>query len=283
MLDSHYFLLTMNAHKIFLITTNCMGINFGELSISPKIIIAVSILTHIWEIFIIIIFPFFLERETLSHFVFVTIAYFQEQVPYFIQILILFRAFQMRELQSKLSRCLKVKFTQQLYRNEKRFLWRVLLIIVVRIVKFSMGQKRSYLFYNTRVTIFEIINTSNDLMFVYYVEMLSEYLEYIDLKIQMMRSHGSFFQIQRDLINVFWLKRDVEKRYSMDLFLTISYNFILNIISFYWVMARIIFNHLKTFSGLATFLHFIIPFYTFWILFSTCEKFTKKVNLFLRK
>lgn len=283
MLDSHYFLLTMNAQKIFLITTNCMGINFGELSISPKIIIAVSILTHIWEIFIIIIFPFFLERETLSHFVFVTIAYFQEQVPYFIQILILFRAFQMRELQSKLSRCLKVKFTQKLYRNEKRFLWRVLLIIVVRIVKFSMGQKRSYLFYNTRVTIFEIINTSNDLMFVYYVEMLSEYLEYIDLKIQMMRSHGSFFQIQRDLINVFWLKRDVEKRYSMDLFLTISYNFILNIISFYWVMARIIFNHLKTFSGLATFLHFIIPFYTFWILFSTCEKFTKKVNLFLRK
>lgn len=267
----------MSVHKGFLTATNLMGINFGTLSMSPLIISAFILLMHIWEIFIVIIVPAFFEKEDLTHFVYIFCSFFQEQIPYFIQLLILYRTFRMRKLQKKLSNKLSVKFTQKLHKNEKRFLLRVGLVVLVRVLKFYFGQKRSYYFYNSRVSIFELVYTSNDFLFVYYVEMLNEYLEHIDFKTQMLRSPGGLHQIRRDLVEVFWIKRDLEKRYSLDLCATIGYNFILNILSFYWVLVRIIFNHLKNVSGWATFLHFIIPIFTYWTLFSSCEKFTDMV------
>lgn len=233
----------MSAHKGFLIATNLMGINFGTLSMSPKVVGAFILVINVWEIFIVILVPLFLEKEDLQHFIYIFCSIFQEQIPYFIQLLILYRTIRMRKLQRKLSDKLKVKFTQELHKNEKRFLLRVGLVILVRMIKIYCGQKRSYYLYNLRVSVFELIYTCNDFLFVYYVEMLNEYLEYIDLKIQMLRSRGGLYQIRRDLVEVFWIKRDLEKRYSVDLCFTIGYNFILNILSFYWVLVRIIFNH----------------------------------------
>jgi hypothetical protein len=40
---------------------------------------------------------------------------------------------------------------------------------------------------------------------------------------------------------------------------------------------RIVFNHLKYLHQWGTFFHFFEPFYIYWVLFSTCEKFSMKV------
>ena len=130
----------MGVHNCFIIATNLMGINFGTLSMSPVIIGAFLLVMHIWEIFIVFIVPAFFEKEDLTHFVYIFCSFFQEQIPYFIQLLFLYRTFRMKKLQRKLSTKLKVKFTQKLHKNEKRFLMRVGIIVLVRAIKFYFGQ-----------------------------------------------------------------------------------------------------------------------------------------------
>lgn len=268
----------MSEHKIFLIVTNCLGINFGKLGTSALIIGLIIFILHIWQIFIVILYPMFFEAEDIQHFIFKIMSHIQESVPNLLNLTIIFRAFKLRKLHKKLSLELKSKFTQKMHKNEKNYLKKVGFVVLIRIVKFLFGWKKFYFIYNFRVCMAELIYTSNDLLFIYYVEMLIEYLEYIDLKIFMVRNKRDLRQIRRDILQVFWLKIDLEKCFSIDLWLTITYNFILCIISFYWVMVRIIFHHLESISGWATFLHFIIPFYIYWSLFATCEKFTKKVK-----
>jgi hypothetical protein len=42
---------------------------------------------------------------------------------------------------------------------------------------------------------------------------------------------------------------------------------------------RLIFNYLKYFFHYATFLHFLVPIFMYWTIFSKCEQFYRKVRI----
>jgi hypothetical protein len=134
--------------------------------------------------------------------------------------------------------------------------------------------------FNSHTAFPELIYSSNDLMFVYYVDSLIEYLDFINWKAQMMRTQRDMIIIKRRICEVFFYKRKILERYSIDILITVTYNFGLTIIALYWVIMRLIFRNLEKFSDYATFLHFPEPVFIYWILFSTCEKFYTKVGKF---
>ncbi|CAG9809597.1 unnamed protein product [Chironomus riparius] len=203
---------------------------------------------------------------------------YQSIFPFIIQNFLILKAFLMRNKQKNLAQKLKPKFTQKLGNCEKKFLIRMSFIIIVRIIKYGMASNQSNVIFHSQTAFPELIYSSNDLMFVYYVELLIEYLNYINHKIQMIRTQNDMKIVKREIFEVFVLKAKILDRYSIDIFITIFFHFLLTIISFYWVIMRLIFNYLKYFRQFGTFLHFLVPFFMFWTIFSKCEEFYKKIK-----
>ncbi|KAG5673115.1 hypothetical protein PVAND_003189 [Polypedilum vanderplanki] len=263
----------MLTHKIFLAISNIMGVNFGNIFAPVLVIVIFQVLVFAIEFMICFYYPFGIIGWHYTHPIYSAMYAYQTQLPFFMQYFIMIRTFKMRSIQKKLMKELIPKFTQKADECEENFLKRFSLIVLVRCVKFLFGIRILFVVFNTQTFLGELIYTCNDLMFVYFVELMTENLKFINCKIQMIRTSREVKIITKELIEIFWLKRDIEKRYSTEVFYTVTYNFILNIISFYWVLMRIIFNHLNGLLGWGTFLHFIAPIFMLWIIFSKCEEF----------
>jgi len=272
----------MIVRKLFCVVTNCLGLNFYDFRVPTILFLILQILINIFNILAIFYVPFYKSRRSWyrGHGIYSIIEIYQSIFPYLIQNFLIIRAYKMRNQQKFLSQKLKPKFTQKIGKCEKYFLIRVLVIILLRITKFAWAYKdKTNIIFNSHTTFPELIYSSNDLMFVYYVELLIEYLDFINHKIQMMRTKNDFKIIKREIFEVFVLKRKILDRYSIDIFITIVFHFLVLIISFYWVIMRLYFSLLKRFVDYTTFLHFIEPIFIYWILFSKCEKFYTKVIL----
>lgn len=270
----------MNSLKTFYVTTNLLGLNFHKLKVSIYIILIFQSLVQLVGLYSVFYFPFFQSIKVWyrGNGIYSVTQIYQSIFPFLIQNFMIIRALIMRNQQKFLSLKLRPKFTQKYGKCEKSFLKRISFIILIRIAKhFFIISYDSIVFYS-QTTFAELIYSSNDLMFVYYVELLIEYLDFIKHKVEMIRTKNDFKIIKMELLEVFKLKRKILDRYSIDIFITIFYHFILMIISFYWVIMRLIFNHLKKFYQFATFLHFPEPIFVYYILFSSCESFYRKLK-----
>jgi len=270
----------MKVQKIFLIVTNCLGLNFFKFETPILIFIVFQFIAQSMTFYSTFYFPTYLSPTAWysGNGIYSVTQIYQSIFPFFIQNLLILKAFLMRNRQKYLSQKLKPKFTQKMGKCEKKFLLRMSFIILVRSVKYSMSTNKGNRIFHSQTTFPELIYSSNDLMFVYYVELLIEYLDYINQKVQMMRTQNDLKIIKKELFEVFVLKEKILDRYSIDIFITIFFHFLLTIISFYWVIMRLIFNYLKHFYQFGTFLHFPEPFFIYWTMFSKCEQFYKKVR-----
>jgi len=272
----------MKHHKVFCIVTNLLGVNFYDFKISIFLFFGCQIFMHLFSIFSIVVFPFFLQdyfRKGYSWYsgngVFDIIQIFQSFVPYLLQNVVIIRAFFMKAHQKDLELKLKSKF----WNYERNFLFRILLFVFVRIIRFLWVMHHVSLVFNSQSTFPELIYCSNDLMFVYYVELLIEYLDYINHKVKMMKTQNDLKIIKREILEVFVLKRKILERYSIDIFITIFFHFLQSIISLYWTIMRLIFNHFQYFGEFANFLYYFEFMFIFWMVFSRCEKFYSKVSI----
>ena len=270
----------MKVRNIFSIVTNFIGLNFCELKAPIVTIIGFQIFMQIFNILAIFYVPYFHSKYSWysGHGVYSILQIYQSILPYAIQNFVILNSFMKRNQQKYLSQKLKPKFTQKLEKCEKGFLIRVTIIILIRIAKFSWGHNKNNAIFNSHTAFPELIYSSNDLMFVYYVELLIEYLDHINHKIQMIRTQNDLKIIKGEILEAFQLKRKILERYSVDIFITIVFHFLLMIVAFYWMIMRAIFGRLRKFFEFATFLHFIEPIFVFWIVFSRCEKFNQKVS-----
>lgn len=263
--------------NIFNFFTKLLGVNFSSESLSGKSYLACFIAINTFNSYLS--FYITITEHWFEPFRFYSITNFYQMVlPFFVQNFLILRAFQRRKIQKNLYNELKPKFTQKTDKCERKFLLRILFILFVRILKLGSGRSRSNLIFNAQALFPELIYSSNDLMFVYYVELMVEYLDFINRRILMMRTYKDLRGIKRDILHVFELKRRIIKQYSIDIFITIFYTFILCIINFYWILMRAIFHHLEKINEIATFWHLFVPIFMFWIICSRCDKYYKKVG-----
>lgn len=203
---------------------------------------------------------------------------FQTSFPFFIQNFLIIRAYLMKKTQQEIVNDLKFEFNLKTKKCEKNFLFCVIFIVIVRFLKYSLTSNISYLIFNTQSAFPELIFSCNDLMFVFYLELITESLENLSRKVIAIKSNNQLKIMQRKICKIFQIKRKIVHRYSVDLLVTITFNFILTIISFYWLIMRLIFNHLSLTEAIVTFSHFFVPCFILWILCRRCENFYKMVS-----
>ena len=269
----------MKVYEIFCIVSNCLGLNFYDFKAPIILFLLFHFFAQSLNIFSVFYYPYYMAPESWysGHGIYSVTQIYQSILPFLMQNFFVIRAFLLRNGQKYLSEKLRPNFTQKIGKCEKNFLIRVFFIIFVRGTKYLWVPDEHSGIFNSHTAFPELICSSNDLMFIYYVELLIEYLEFINCKAQMMRTQKDMIIIKRRMCEIFSLKRKILERYSIDILITVSYNFVLTIISLYWVIMRLIFRDLEHFADYATFLHFLEPMFIYWILFSRCEKFYAKV------
>lgn len=244
--------LRMKVYKVFCIISNCLGLNFYDFKAPIVIFLVFQFFVQSLDIFTVFYYPYFMGPESWysGHGIFSVTQIYQSIFPFIIQNFFILKAFLMKNRQKYLSEKLRPKFTQKIGKCEKNFLFRVFFVIFVRAAKFLWVPDEHNGIFNSHTAFPELIYSSNDLKFVYFVDLLIEYLDFINYKAQMMRTQKDMIIIKRRICEIFYFKRKILKRYSIDFLITISYNFILTIIAFYWVIMRLIFSNLEKFFSL---------------------------------
>jgi hypothetical protein len=266
----------MNFENIFHIILNLFALKVYNFRVNIYFVIFFQCCINFFTVFII----FFKYNPFKSKIIFFNlINYYQILAPAIVQYFVTFRAVKMRKIQMSVEKDLQLKF---LYNEcEKNFVIRFFVVVSIRLLKIltAFGNYQ-YAEFHMQVMFPEIIYASNELLFVYYVELLTDYLEYINYKVKFMRSKKDLKEIRNFISKIFQTKNKIQKRFSIDVLTSLCYTFFLVIIAFYWVLIRIIYNQLKRFEQQSTFFHFFEPIFVYWTLFSRCEKFHKMVRYF---
>jgi hypothetical protein len=268
----------MGVHRIFLFITYLLGVNFyyGQ-KIKIKFILSLIVM-NVVNVYTVLYYPIS-EKWFIGRGIYNILGIYQTVVPFFVQNFIIIRSYIKRQIQHQILKELKNDFLLETEKYQKKFLMRLLAIVIVRLLKYSMSHHISYLVFNTQTAFPELIYSCNDLMFVYYLELMIEYFENISRRIFPLKSEDDLKYLRHKICKIFLLKRKIMHRYSIDLIVTITFNFILTIITFYWLLMRLIYNHMFEVSGFASFLHFLEPCFIFWVVCSRCELFYKTVRL----
>lgn len=194
-------------------------------------------------------FKFFINFRHERHrafTIFRLISYLQNELLILLHVLILFRAFFKRKFQKII--CDKI-YANTKASNAKvnlNFILQVVVIVIIRIMK-GMFSDEYWIVLNLRLMLSELVLASNDFMFVYFVSSLKENLT--DLKLKLKKNTKSTRTIYNGIFMNLEKKKELQDRYSIDLFVTIFYNFLQLVIDLYYVCMRTIFQGFKNPDG----------------------------------
>jgi hypothetical protein len=236
----------MDTLKIFNIITSILGLNFDQLS-APRLVIVIYQVVTLGFGFHVTFFSLFQTfRMPSTSFYFFTNT-IQMEVFYTLQVILVLRAIQMRIFQKTIFGKISQLWSEEKKSNEaeKRFIRNFLFIVLIRIMKFVMatGPTKSFAM---KQLFPELLIASSDFLFQFYVTKLTQHVKFIRHRLESIRELGRQLGFclgeRQQILQNFQIKRDIQKRYSLELFVTIGYNFLQLVICFYFICMRVKFN-----------------------------------------
>jgi hypothetical protein len=173
---------------------------------------------------------------------------FQLELLYVFHVIFVIRAIKKRKLQKQISKAIESNLSVKNDRSEKKMFFGVLYLVLTRVLKFLVSTSAPALVYMTKAMFSELIFATSDLMFVFYISKITAHLRSIKTKLLWKSQSKVFYKEERELLRNFQIKRDIQQRYSFELLLTVSYNFLHLIVSLYYIFMRIRFNLLNSLS-----------------------------------
>lgn len=235
----------MGARKVFTYASNLLGLNFVDVPASYVFIVVVQAYAIISGFY----FTFYTKISSWREFpkdIYFAIDCFQQEFLYLLQITFVVRALLKWRLQKKISDTINFEFNTRNDSCERNMFFGFLFLVLTRVMKWAMSDSFATFKYMIKATFSELTLATNDLMFVFYISKLTAHLRYVREKIQTKATTGVFLKEQRELLTNFSVKRAINQRYALEIFLTVSYNFVHLIISLYYIFMRIRFNHLNS-------------------------------------
>lgn len=168
----------------------------------------------------------------------------QVELFYVLQVIFTIRAFRKRQKIKKTFDYLSMK-----NRTERKFLIYFFILLVVRILKFSLTETIASFIYMTKMMFAEMTVASSDFLFQFYVSMLIVNLKKIKEKLVKAKTKQKIDEIKQEVSQHFILKRKIEKHFSFELFLSIIYNYVQLVICLYWTFMRVKFKRLSRLNG----------------------------------
>lgn len=174
---------------------------------------------------------------------------------------------------------LTMKIHQKLIQNSEngglmwlkiKFIVQISIVIGIQLSKLAFVTKFFNIAYCFCIIIPDTIRCGNDFVFTYHVDV-------IKCQIKNSLDDVNFYQLTPELLKKYRNKiteyskmcNMLTKLHSSKLLLTITYNFVLLIISFYWIFVRLAFNHFESFE---TFLYLFQPLLSILTVFHSCHK-----------
>lgn len=236
----------MTLTKWFLLLTNFFGLNFAKQKVPVKFVIIFQIIIIVYG-FYMIVYQRFLFFPKGNKTIFFLVDVFQLDFYFYLQVIFVLRAFFNRNLQRKIINNINSVKVQSL-KCEKKFLVNVLIVVLVRVTKFSIVfQNPISRKFMIKAMFAELTLSMNDFLFEYFVSKLVESLR---LMKNNLNCQNNFLNVKEEVLRMFSIKRELQRLYSFEILVTTFYNFIQLIISLYFICMRLKFNHLTRFSGL---------------------------------
>lgn len=232
-------------------------VNNHHVFTSPTFVAQLHSIVLIFDLILIIMF-FNATPKTSINFILNII---QCVLPQFIHVLVLFQAYKFRKLQSiiemnvikmdlmlKLSKSVRKRTTQSL---TSKFMISLLILIITRIMKISLMKTSIGRIYALSMMIPELIYSSNDLHFVMMVKILTSRIKFLNQNIKLLNNleEKHIIMIKKVSMIFFAYSKIILAKYSLCLFITISYHVVLTIINLYWLFIRVSFGRLKQLQG----------------------------------
>jgi hypothetical protein len=144
------------------------------------------------------------------------------------------------------------------------------ILITVRAIKTVIGGRLVDKAYAMSLLMPELVASLSDFVFALHVDNLTtkikEFNEALRFKPMNLRTVN---EVQEALTNFHKTSQTICRIHSNRLFLTLTFNFINFVVSFYWIFIRIAFNHL---GNCSTFLYIIQPSLSYFAIFNSAQK-----------
>lgn len=126
-------------------------------------------------------------------------------------------------------------------------------------------------------TIALIVIRLNDFQFIFYVLQINEVLEKINQ--ELWQKHRNLSAIRKILNHVWKTVEFLNQRFGFSLLCTVIANFIVCLMSSYWIMYNIYYDRFETWTYMLSSTSFIVsPIVNLIILFKVCSSFVNKVK-----
>jgi len=234
----------MEAQKFMIVISNLLGIDFSTLLAANVWIVCCQLLFNANGWYYAISSE--IKDARVKNFnIYFFIGVYQTVVQLMLQNIFLYRALRMKSLQKKISSQLSGMTKGR--RKEWKFLISFAVIIAVRIAKLLMITGFESRVFIIHLTFAELCCSCNDFLFVYYFDALSERLIKLRVLLKLhQQTNKSRETVLKAIVDNFWIKRDILRKYQLELFLNITYNFGQLVIDFYWIVMRITYGYLNT-------------------------------------
>lgn len=180
----------MITSEIFYGLSNLLGTNFSHILV-PKLWIFISQIIFFAFGFNRILYYKILRFEEYKKDIFFILDAFQIELLYFLQIYFVFRAIQLRVLQKEILDDIK-STKHKIEGSGRNFLIYFGIIIATRAIKLSISTTESGRNYMSKVLFAELIFSSSDFMFEFYLSMLVEHLNFIESSLLTKKSSSIF-------------------------------------------------------------------------------------------
>lgn len=224
---------------------------------SPSFVLQLHSIFFILD-FILIIF-FFKSGKTTS--INICLNIIQCVLPQFIHALVLFQAYKFRKLQSiiemnvieidlmlNIRKSVQKRVTKSL---STKFIVSLLILITTRILKVCLMHTSIGRIYALSMMIPELIYSSNDLHFAMMVKTLTSRIKILNQNIKLLNNldETHIVMIMKVSMKFFAHSKIILAKYSLCLFITISYYVVLTIINLYWLFIRVSYGRLQHLKG----------------------------------
>lgn len=241
----------MFVHTVYTVITNLFGLNFYE----QKVPLAFVLFLHLFGNFFVtfhLFFAAYINNMKLKG-VYVFADFVQLGIPFLIKNFIMYQAIRMKHFDFEFNEKVKKVYQKsQMKKNERNFLIYLAASVVMTLIKSGLSPTFLSAMYNTCQIVSATIDASSDFVFVYQMRCLSDHLKFVTCE---------KWNKKEEIYKVMEIKRQIHKRFSTILVLSISSYFLLMIIALFWIFMRIAFHFLQTVYGKKWFHEFFFFFY----------------------
>lgn len=237
----------MAASLNFHFVTNLLGLNFSCITAPILLVIFVQTVFISFGLYVdVYLKVLYYVQEVEKITIYTMMGFLQIEIFFILQLVFTIRALIYRKYLNQISENVDWKIKLGSVKQERKFFLHVLSIVALRTVRICYNTAWPGVIFMTKTMFAELVVASNDFLFIFFVCLLIKHLKTIKSKIVKLQptSKRKIRAIKKEILENFTTKRKIEKRFSIELGLSITYNYIQLVIALYWIFVRIKFNRL---------------------------------------